>query len=114
MKDDKVRQSVDCDLSIPEVIQNSSRPRAEGRPRAGAGISRRVVSRPNAGTDEFEMGHKGQARVERGAKIMEEGHFQNRMIRRGREGGPENPGEVGTAPLLNRGFTEGNNLGFSE
>ena len=51
------------------------------------------MSRPNAGTDEFEMGHKGQARVERGAKIMEEGHFQNRMIRRGREGGPENAGE---------------------
>ena len=114
MKDDKVRQSVDGDLGIPEVIQNSSRPRAEGRPRAGAGISKRVVSRPNAGTDEFKMAQKGHARVERGAKIMKEGHFLNRMRRRGRERGPENPGEVGTAPLLNRGFTEGNNLGFSE
>ena len=35
VKDDKVRQSVDGgDLGIPEVIQNSSRPRAEGRPGA--------------------------------------------------------------------------------
>ena len=70
------------------------------------------MSRPNAGTDEFKMAHKGHARVERGAKIMKEGHFLNRMVRRGRERGPENPGEVGTAPLLNRGFTEGNHLGF--
>jgi hypothetical protein len=58
------------------------------------------------------MAQKGHARVERGAKIMKEGHFLNRMRRRGRERGPENPGEVGTAPLLNRGFTEGNHLGF--
>jgi hypothetical protein len=72
------------------------------------------MSRPNAGADEFEMGQKGQARVERGAEIMEEGHFQNRMIRGGREGGLEKPREVGTASLLNRGFTEGNHLGFSK
>ena len=46
------------------------------------------MRRPDARTDEIEVGHESEARVESGAEVMKEGLFHDRM----RRGGDTNEG----------------------